>query len=468
MSQLSIPPLSLCFLLLISLRPTLSAAEPIDTRLLDQWKDPAFIKSFTGDLGVRTDIEPSISVEEKALIASILPQITQNQSQAFSSLSTKVTSNSSAALDFLLGHLSNVSGNREQAAKHYRVATDKFPNFLRAHKWLGHFYFEQQNFVQATQSYGRVLSLNGGDEFVHGRLAYCLLNRGEYVSAETAFRNASVANPSNPRWKTGMAHCYLNLGRSESALAITEELLRQEPDTQSHWLLKANAHLAADESRKALAALEAARRVGRATAEILISIGDLYLNEGLTESAVENYQAALSENPNAAEAGTLRAIEALLARNQLAAARTVLGTYNELSSTQATEAILERREKLRLWINLSTGDSTDAVTDMESYLANHPLDIDSLVRLADHFQASDQSVKTERLYLQALRIDDTNAAILVKLAQLQAQHRRYAEALTTVQKAIRISTNPSLESYAQQLDLLAKQGAGKSPSPSAN
>ena len=143
---------------------------------------------------------------------------------------------------------------------------------------IAHPFLEQQDFVLATQSYERVLSLNGGDEFVHGRLAYCLLNRGEYVSAETAFRNASVANPSNPRWKTGLAHCFLNLGRSEAALAISEELLRQEPDTQSHWLLKANAHLAADESRKALAALEAARRVGRPTAEIQISIGDLYLN----------------------------------------------------------------------------------------------------------------------------------------------------------------------------------------------
>jgi tetratricopeptide (TPR) repeat protein len=467
MSQRHSPTLSLCFLLFLSLRPLLHAAEPIEARLLDEWKDPDFIKSFTGDLGVRTDIEPSISAEEKALIASILPQITQNQAQAFSSLSAKVTIHSSAALDFLLGHLSNVSGNREQAARHYNVATDKFPNFLRAHKWLGHFYFEQQDFVQATQSYGRVLSLNGGDEFVHGRLAYCLLSRGEYVSAETAFRNASVTNPSNPRWKVGLAHCYLNLGRSEAALAITEELLRQEPDTQSHWLLKANAHLAADESRKALAALEAARRVGRATAEILISIGDLYLNEGLIVSAIENYQAALSENPNAAEVGTLRAIEALLVRNQLAAARTVLGSYNELSSTQATEAIKERREKLRLWINLSTDDSTDAVSDMESYLTNHPLDIDSLVRLADHFQASDHSVKAEQLYLQALRIDDTNAAILVKIAQLQAQQRRYAEALSTVQKAIRLSNDPNLESYAQQLDLLAKQDANKIPSPSA-
>ena len=467
MSPFHFPTLFLCALLFISLRPLLPAAEPIDTRLLDEWKDPAFIKSFTGDLGVRTDIEPSISVEEKALISSILPLITQNQTQAFSSLSVKVTTQSSAALDFLLGHLSNVSGNREQAARHYRVATDKFPNFLRAHKWLGHFYFEQQDFVLATQSYERVLSLNGGDEFVHGRLAYCLLNRGEYVSAETAFRNASVANPSNPRWKTGLAHCFLNLGRSEAALAISEELLRQEPDTQSHWLLKANAHLAADESRKALAALEAARRVGRPTAEIQISIGDLYLNEGLILSAVENYQAALRENPNAAEVGTLRGIEALLARNQSAAAQAVLDSYNELSSTQATEAILERREKLRLWINLSADDAANAVADMESYLTNHPLDIDSLVRLADHFQASDHSVKAEPLYLQAHRIDATNAAILIKLAQLQAQQRHFEEALSTVQKAIQLSNDPNLESYAQQLALLAKQEANKSPSQSA-
>ena len=467
MSQLYFSTLSLSFLLFISFRPILPAAEPIDARLLDEWKDPAFIKSFTGDLGVRTDIEPSISAEEKALISSILPQITQNQAQALSSLSAKVTTHSSAALDFLLGHLSNVSGNQEQAAKHYQVATDKFPNFLRAHKWLGHFYFEQQDFVLATQSYGRVLSLNGGDEFVHGRLAYCLLNRGEYVSAETAFRNASVTNPTNPRWKMGLAHCYLNLGQSEAALAITEELLKQEPDTQSHWLLKANAHLAADESRKALAALEAARRVGRATAEILISIGDLYLNEGLIVSAVENYQAALSENPNAAEAGTLRAIEALLIRNQLAAAQTVFGTYNELSSTQATKPTKERRDKLRLWIKLSTEEASDAVSDMESYLTHHPLDIESLVRLADHLQASDNSLRAEQLYLQALRIDDTKTPILAKLAQLQVQQRRYAEALSNIQKAIRLNKDSNLESYAQQLDLLAKQEANNSPSPSA-
>ena len=104
---------------------------------------------------------------------------------------------------------------------------------------------------------------------------------------------------------------------------------------------------------------------------------------------------------------------------------------------------------------------------MESYLTNHPLDIDSLVRLADHFQASDHSVKAEPLYLQAHRIDATNAAILIKLAQLQAQQRHFEEALSTVQKAIQLSNDPNLESYAQQLALLAKQEANKSPSQSA-
>lgn len=448
--------LPICLLLFLTFPHVLTAGEPIESRLLNEWKDPTFIKAFTGDLGIRTDIEPSITAEEKTLISGILTQITQNPAQALSSLSAKVTDQSSAALDFLLGHLSNVLGNRQAAAEHYRAATAKFPNFLRAHKWLGHFYFEQQDFVRATESYGRVLTLSQGDEFVHGRLAYCLMNREEYVSAETAFRAATVANPKNPRWKSGLAHCFLNQELPESALVIIDEVLSQEPGIQSHWLLKANAHLATHQPRQALAALEAARRLGRPTAEILISIGDLYLNEGLVQAAVSNYQSALSENPDAAETGALRAIENLLIRDHLPESEQLMKTYTELSSAKPSKKQQDRQEKLRLWIKLTKSPSKEAVTEMESYLESHPLDIDSLTRLAEHYQASNELKKAERLFLQALRIDDSRVPILIEIAQLQAEQRRYTEALSYIQRALRLGPDSNLESYAQQLEALTQ------------
>ena len=437
------------------------SAEALETRLLNEWNNPDFLKSFTGDLGMRTDIEPSISPEEKALISDIVPKITQNPAQALAALDAQVSQNSSAALDYLQGHLSNVLGNRAQAAARYRKATEKFPNFLRAHKWLGHFYFEQEDFDQATQSYGRVVSLGGGDEFVHGRLAYCLLQQEQFVSAETAFRAASVANPKNPRWKTGLAQCFIQLEQPEAALVLLEEVLTQEPGIQSHWLLKANAHLAADQSLKALAALEAARRVGRARADILISIGDISLNEGLVGSAVESYIAALNENPDVAESGCLRAIESLLIRGETPAAQDLLASYEQLSSTRPTEEKRVQQEKLRLWLQLETADSDKAAQSLESYLESHPLDKESILRLAAYNMKHDHPTEAERLYRQALTLAKTDSRILIQLAQLQARQGNYPAALQSVRQALQTDNSPAIQSYADQLEAFLRESESR-------
>ena len=444
----------------------LSAAEPIDTRLLNPWNDPKFIKTFTDDLALRTEIEPSISPEEKLLIAKTVPQISQNPAEAFRSLASEISNESSAALDFILGHLSNVLGDRQRDVGFYTKAVEKFPNFLRAHKWLGHFYFEHEDFDRATESYVRVLSLSGneGDEFVHGRLAYSLLYREEFVSAETAFRAAAVANPGNTRWKSGLAHCLVNLDQPQAALAIVKEILAQEPGDQNHWLLKANAHLAATQPRQALAAFEAARRLRRPGTEILTLIGDLYLNEGLIPPAVANYRSALQENPAAAGAGILRAIEALIVRAQLNPARELLASYQELVSKQTTATNQDRLTKLQLWIDLAQNPGESIFTTMETFLDRHPLDTDSLIRLADAYSLAEKYPQAQQTYLQALRIDDTNVTILSKLAQLQAQQRHFAEALKTIQSALQLAPNPALESYARQLEQLT-QNAAESATP---
>lgn len=430
------------------------AAQPLDPSLLNEWNNPAFLKTFTGDLGIRTDVEPTVSQQERALIAEILPNLTLNPSQALARLSPEVNAQSSAALDFLLGHLNNVVGRRPQAAKHYETAVGKFPNFLRAHKWLGHFYFEQQNFLKATEAYNRVISIGGGDEFTHGRLAYCLLNRRAYVSAETAFRQASVANPENPRWQSGLARCSLQQGRPRAALSIIEELLQREPGKQSHWLLKANAHLAANEPRRAIVSLEAAGRLGRLTAAMQVSLGDLYLNEDLAASAITSYEAALNENPDAAEPGVLRAVESLLSREQADSASKLLRTFESLASPQSTRPQNAPYQRLKLWLALLGDSPTEAAATLESYLARHPMDNSSIARLADYFTTTNQTKSAERYYRQALRIDGNDTRIRLKLAQLLTQKRRFAEALAEVQTCLRSDQTPQLERYAQQLESL--------------
>ena len=115
------------FLLLLLYTLPLLGSVPSYELTKDFWNNPHFVKSFMGDYGFRSEVEPRISKSEQFVLREVRAKAENQLKEAIDYLFEKISSKSSAALDFALGSMYYQSGRMTQAEKSYTTAIDKFP-----------------------------------------------------------------------------------------------------------------------------------------------------------------------------------------------------------------------------------------------------------------------------------------------------------------------------------------------------
>ena len=141
----------------------------------DFWNNPSFVKSFMGDYGFRSEIEPRISKAEQSVLAEVVAKAENQLAEAIAYLENKVDEKSSPALDYALGTMCYQNGRLTTAVQAYQNAIKKFPNFLRAHKNLGLVQLNLANLEPASKSLTKAISLDGdGVTFVALGIAICV------------------------------------------------------------------------------------------------------------------------------------------------------------------------------------------------------------------------------------------------------------------------------------------------------
>ena len=85
--------------------PSYGLAQPSFSKTMQFWNSQEFIDKFMASYGVKSEVEPKISTEEKQLFDKLILEVKQSPERAILTLSGKISSESSAALDFTLGNL---------------------------------------------------------------------------------------------------------------------------------------------------------------------------------------------------------------------------------------------------------------------------------------------------------------------------------------------------------------------------
>ena len=88
----------------------------------DFWNNPSFVKSFMGDYGFRSEIEPRISKTEQSVLAEVVAKAENQLGEAIEYLENKVDEKSSPALDYALGTMYYQNGRLTAAVKAYQNA----------------------------------------------------------------------------------------------------------------------------------------------------------------------------------------------------------------------------------------------------------------------------------------------------------------------------------------------------------
>jgi tetratricopeptide (TPR) repeat protein len=433
-----------------------AAPDPGPNPLVPQFQDPEWVRRF---LNYEPALEPRLSTEEQVLYRSLEERrlFTEDPLRAATELEGKITPASSALLSYTAATLFLHENQTGKAIQHYRVALEKHDRFLRAHKNLGIVLAREGRFDEAVPHLTRTVALGGADGLTYGLLGYTLLSQENFLSAEIAYRQATLLDPDNLDWRLGLIKCFVALENLAVAVDLLDELISRYPDRETLWALQANVLIQLDQPQRAIVNLEAIRRLGKANASNLALLGDLYLSRGSPEPALAAYLAALEQETETSPTRTLRAAELLTRRGAWTEAQALLKTLQQTHAATLVDDDRLRILKLEARAALASGAGERAIQTLEQITTRNPLDGEALLLAGDYYAQNHQPEKAEFRYHTAAQIEGFQVDAWVKLAQLRVQSRKYPEAVELLRRAQRARPQDHIQRYLEKVELAAER-----------
>jgi tetratricopeptide (TPR) repeat protein len=449
--------------LLLGLLPTALPGDAVtphtDANLLvDLWRDPAFQRQFLGTYGVRSEIEPTVTVLEKAELEKFLALMTTRDGQAKAKvlLHRTITPAHSATFDFTLGNLYFQEDKLPYAAAWYQKAISKFPKFLRAHKNLGIVHVRAGRYAEAIPALTKAVELGAFDGLTFGMLGYACAMTERQIAAESAYRQAMLLQPEALDWQLGLARCLFRQRKFEEAAALCSELIGRDPERVDYWLLEANAFLGLKRPLSAAQNYEHLDRLGLLPTPVLSALADIYVNEGLMDLAADTYLRALEKETDPDASRVLRNAEVLAARGAGGASRRLLAALAE-RSTELGEP--ERKRMLKLQARLAAAEgqpAADQVALLEQIAALDPLDGDALVGLGQHYASTGDLEKAVFFFERAAGLEKYEADARLRHGQTLVRAGRYADALPLLKRSQELRPRDDVARYVEQVERVAR------------
>jgi tetratricopeptide (TPR) repeat protein len=421
------------------------------------WKDPTFQKQFVGSYGINAEIEPRVTPDEVKTLEKIRPLMGENLPQAEAVLKKQMKPDCSAILDFTLGSIQFQQDRMEDALQNYRRAVEKFPSFRRAWRNLGLIHARDGRNDEAIRAFTKMIELGGGDGYSYGLLGFAYAAKQDYQAAEAAYRNALLLQPDSTEWRFGLVRCAFKQEKFEDAATLLDVLIERFPDKAEFWLLQADTYLGLKQPLKAAENLEAMDVLGKATADSLHSLGEIYAREDLPELAVRAHLRAIDLHAGQPLQRPLRAAELLTARGALGPARELAKKIRSTWADRMEEADRRKLLKLEARISMADGDgSAETAAILEEIVALDPLDGEALLLLGQHHSRQNEPDRAIFYYQRAASLEAFEANANVRHAQVLVGLGRYAEAVPLLRRAQEVKPREDIARYLEQVERVAK------------
>ncbi|MBN1595759.1 tetratricopeptide repeat protein [candidate division FCPU426 bacterium] len=395
--------------------------------------------------------EPAVSRQEAETLAEVARLSEESLEQALEYLIPRMKADYSPALDFALGNIYFQMDQGIQAEKAYRQALRKMPAFDRARGNLARLYLQQNQRAEAVQELRSVLLEGSRDPSLLMLTGYAYLLLNQPIPAESAYRQALLINPEDQNAYLGLAKALLEQERFAEGGRILEDVLVRHPDRGELWSLLANARLSMDKTQEAIVALETARRLRVASAEALLTLGDLYLNQGEYQEALALYEKVFDqERPSIPR--LMRAIEGFLLSGISRPAQRLLAKARSLEENK----LLSRAETIHLrWLEARqaqlSGDLQGALRAYRLLLHENPLEGKTLLALGEIYQRLGETEQAAIFYERAARLPEVKVEALIRHAQLEVEREHYRKAIALLDTAQMIRPRENVARYLQQL-----------------
>lgn len=417
----------------------------------DFWNSPSFVRSFMGDYGFRSEIEPRINKSEQFILKEVIAKAENQLDEAIEYLEMKIDQKVSAALDFALATMYYQRGRLSRSSESYKVAIKKFPSFLRAYKNLGFVELSLGNFQEAARNLSRSISLGEGDGVTFVALGYCYYMLQQFVSAENAYRMGILLFPESKDARNGLVNCLIETNRYAEALALLNELLVKEPENVFCHRARASTLQGLGREKDATVALETLRRMGKLDTGDLLRLGDLYHNLNLYELSLQNYERAIQRKEKLSVQRYIRVASILIGRGSYQDCFSYLDKIeNSFGSKYSTE---DEKEVLLLKAEIlkATGKTEESTRILRIVVESHPLEGKALIMLGQHAWQQNDYALASLHFERAAKIKDSEVKALIEHGRMLVSQRDYQKAVQLLDKAERISPQPRIKRYLESI-----------------
>ncbi|MGQ9837221.1 MAG: tetratricopeptide repeat protein [Cyanobacteriota bacterium] len=202
-----------------------------------------------------------------------------------------------AAFHSNLGAVLQALGRLEEAITHYTQAVALQPDHLQALFNLGFCHFQLGQYEQAEPYYRQVLASHPEDAQVLTDLAQIYRARG-WLSTAIGYLEQALQIEFTAERARCLAELYQDSEQFESAIALYQQLLSQDPQQATLYNLLGLALAQQGNWEKAITAFRQALSLEPSLAEAHLNLGTALLEQEKTREAIEAYQAALALQPD--------------------------------------------------------------------------------------------------------------------------------------------------------------------------
>lgn len=470
-------------LLIVSLSVAFAHAQKIKLSAR-HFQSEDFRKSFAASYGFLSPVEPKVDAEESEILTEAGEMFRKGQFRAVESkLADFVRARQSPdpddaegkpkgvspAMVFVLGNLYFQNEQYARAERAYIESIRRFPSFRRAHKNLAMLYAVQNKMEKALPSLNKAIQLGDTDHRSFGMLGYCYLQREEPVAAETAYRQASLLNPAEKDWKTGLVQALVMQEKWQASLAMLEMLVKEAPDKKSYWELMVNCRLSLGEKMKAARTIEVMRHMGLADARLLKLLGDIYMDQSQPVLALGAYMISMKKTDGESKGAGLAAARILLDYGALEESAKYLHAYRVSKGAALTKD--EKREigLLEARGAEKRGKLDEAVRFIDALLTSDPMNGEALVFLgrlheqrAQSVEADDAKEKAYHLarvsFRRALSIKGSEYDANLRYGQMLVRRLQFESGLPYLKRAQSLKPdNKNLTRYVRRVEAAANR-----------
>ncbi len=418
------------------------------------WSQKHIREAYIGNYEINVKTEPKLTEAEQEVFREILEVMKTDKDAALQMMLSNITAESSGALEFIAGSLYGERGDVDNAMKYFKMAIDKYPGFLRARKNLAIMLVQKAQFAEAIPHFVKAIDLGARDNTTFGLLGLCYVNGSQYISAETAYREAILLNAEVKDWQLGLAKALLNQKKYQEAIAVLEEILLQEPENELIWISQANAYLGIDDAETAVAIQEIVDRLGKSTAESLEFMGNIYMSRNLNDLALKYYRKSIAKDPKRSVKTHVDTADILVGRGAFEEAKVLI---NDIRKTYANR--VERDQETRLLrmeshIAMNDGNTDVFIPILEKLIQSDPLDGDALMMLADHYTSLDTIegyARADLYYERVTKIEKVEVKGLIAWARSYVAREQYGKAIPLLERANTLDPKDFIGRYLEQV-----------------